>query len=191
MTKLHAKKLYNGVSSQTNAVVTFDGNTIHGVESGTEGDFSFPVITPAFVDPHCHIGLIRGGEPGAEAEANEHLDSMLAHADVLDSIQMDDVGFAASIEAGVLYSCVLPGSGNIIGGNSAVIRNYGKHQNDAYIRRSGIKGAFGYNPMSTREWKGKRPYTRMGALAILRSKLHDVRAKIEKEQANRLQLNSN
>jgi imidazolonepropionase-like amidohydrolase len=111
------------------------------------------------------------------------MDSMLAHADVLDSIQMDDTGLRDSIEVGVLYSCVLPGSGNIIGGNSAVIRNYGLDTNAAFIRRAGIKGAFGYNPMSNRDWKGQRPYTRMGALAILRGKLHDVRAKMMKEAA--------
>ena len=108
---------------------------------------------------------------------------MLAHADVLDSIQMDDVGFPASIEAGVLYSCVLPGSGNIISGNSAVIRNYGKDTNSALIRRAGIKGAIGYNPMSTREWKGERPYTRMGSMSILRAKLVDVQNKMAKEAA--------
>ena len=94
---------------------------------------------------------------------------------------MDDEGFKDSIESGVLYSCVLPGSGNIIGGDSAVIRNYGRHTNEALIRRAGIKAAFGYNPMSTREWKGTRPYTRMGALAILRAKLVEVRAKMAKE----------
>jgi len=37
--------------------------------------------------------------------------------------------------------------------------------------------------MSTREWKGTRPFTRMGALAILRAKLHDVRQKMAKEKA--------
>jgi imidazolonepropionase-like amidohydrolase len=64
-----------------------------------------------------------------------------------------------------------------------VIRNYGAQTNAALIRRAGIKAAFGYNPMHVREWKGVRPWTRMGAAAILRSKLHDVRQKITKEDA--------
>jgi imidazolonepropionase-like amidohydrolase len=80
---------------------------------------------------------------------------------------------------------VLPGSGNIIGGNSAVIRNYAPHTNAALIRRSGIKAAFGYNPMSTREWQGQRPFTRMGALAILRARLREVQNKMAKEEAKR------
>jgi imidazolonepropionase-like amidohydrolase len=177
--------VYTGTEVLENACVNVDGRLIDSVGAEGKGEPAgeYPVITPAFIDGHCHIGLVRGGEPSAEAEGNEHMDSMLAHADVLDSVQMDDSGFEDSIEAGVLYSCVLPGSGNIIGGNSAVIRNYGQNTNEALIRRAGIKAAFGYNPMSTRDWKGTRPFTRMGALAILRSKLHDVREKMAKQEA--------
>ena len=179
------RTVYTGTDVLENAYVNFEGSTIVSITNEPEGDLvgEYPVVTPAFIDAHSHIGMIRAGEPGAEAEANEHMDAMLAHADALDSIQMDDDGFVNSIEAGVLYACVVPGSGNIIGGNSAIIRNYGKNTNAAFIRRAGIKAAFGYNPMSTREWKGTRPYTRMGALAILRAKLFEARQKMAKEQA--------
>ena len=185
MPTLCAKTIYTGREVLHDAIVRMEDSTISAItsEAGGEVDGSYAVITPALIDAHCHIGLVRGGEPEGEAEANERMSAMLAHADVLDSIQMDDVGFASSIESGVLYSCVLPGSGNIIGGNSAIIRNYGADTNSALIARGGIKAAFGYNPMSTRDWKGTRPYTRMGALAILREKLHEVRSKMAKERA--------
>jgi imidazolonepropionase-like amidohydrolase len=89
---------------------------------------------------------------------------------------MDDPAFRNSIEYGVLYSCVLPGSGNIIGGMSAVIRNYGYDTNDAFIAPAGLKAAFGFNTMSpySREKKGKRASTRMGCLAILRSEFYKI-----------------
>ena len=122
----------------------------------------------------------RSGEPSGEGEANDHLDSILALTDALDSVQMDDKSFREAVEAGVLYSCVVPGSGNIIGGNSAVIRNYANDSTDALIARAGLKAAFGYNPMSTGSWQGKRPSTRMGAIAILRGRLEEVRRKIQK-----------
>jgi imidazolonepropionase-like amidohydrolase len=93
---------------------------------------------------------------------------------------MDDSAFRDSVELGVLYSCVLPGSGNIIGGKSAIIRNYARSTTEALIARFGIKAAFGYNPMSTRDWKGTRPYTRMGALSLLRARLAQVKAKLDK-----------
>lgn len=185
MFNVRGEVIYTGTGTVQESYINVDGDRIVGLSNQGEGERggAYAVITPAFIDAHSHIGLIRGGEPSAEAEANEHMDAMLAHADVLDSIQMDDKGFEDSVQGGVLYSCVLPGSGNIIGGNSAVIRNYSANTNAAFIRRAGIKAAFGYNPMSTREWKGARPYTRMGALAILRAKLHDVKAKMAKEAA--------
>jgi hypothetical protein len=61
-----------------------------------------------------------------------------------------------------------------------VIRNYARNTTEALVTRAGVKAAFGYNPMSTTNWKGTRPSTRMGALAVLRAKLDQVRRKIEK-----------
>ena len=186
MKAVFGKTVYTGRDTQSERYLLFDGDRIAGLSASLEGELlgRFDVLTPAFVDSHCHIGMARAGEPGSEDEANEKLESILANADALDSIQMDDSSFTDSVEAGVLYSCVVPGSGNILSGRSAVIRNYGKTTTEALIGRAGIKAAFGYNPMSTREWKGTRPYTRMGSLALLRKSLHDVRQKIEKK--NRL-----
>ena len=179
-----AKRVYTGKSVVENGYVLFDGTKLKGVSKTKKGTLkgSFDTVTPAFVDPHSHIGMFRAGEPMEEAEGNEHMDSVLALADALDSVQMDDRAFRSAIEQGVLYSCVVPGSGNIIGGRSAVIRHYARTTNEALFARAGIKAAFGYNPMSTVEWKGKRPSTRMGALAILRAKLDSVKQKMQKHR---------
>lgn len=184
MAIIKANTLYTGKAVLRNAFVVCENDKIKSVStSGTlKPDLTCRVMTPAFIDPHSHIGLIRQGEPENEGEANDRMDSIIAHADVLDSVQMDDAAFAESVRAGVLYSCVLPGSGNILSGTSAFIRNYGSTTTDALIARCGIKGAFGFNPMSTKEWKGTRPYTRMGALAILRKRFSDVKIKIAKKE---------
>lgn len=183
MKAVHAELLYTGKKVEKDVYLTFDGKLISGIQKTWNGtaEASYPVVTPAFIDPHAHIGLIRAGEPQAESEANDQIDPFIAHANALDSVQMDDNAFSESIEAGVLYSCVVPGSGNIIGGKSAVIRNYGSTSTTAFIQSSGIKGAIGYNPMSTstRGWKGTRPYTRMGTFALLRGKLHDTKEKMK------------
>ena len=177
-----AETLYTGDEVARNVHLVFEGNLVKGISKEVKGEFlgKFSVVTPAFIDAHCHIGMERAGEPGSEGEANERMDSLLFLADALDSVQMDDSAFADSVELGVLYSCVLPGSGNIVGGRSAIIRNYARTTSEALIARSGIKAAFGYNPMSTRDWKGTRPHTRMGALSILRARLSQVKDKMEK-----------
>jgi len=184
MKAIHTDLLYTGKETVENAYLLFEKRLVADIRKSYKGevDGNFAVVTPAFIDAHSHIGLIRAGEPSAEAEANDQIDPFLTHADALDSVQMDDTAFRDSIEAGVLYSCVVPGSGNIIGGNSAVIRNYGTNSSTAFICSSGIKAAIGYNPMSVRNWKGSRPYTRMGTFALLRGKLHDTKEKMKKKK---------
>jgi imidazolonepropionase-like amidohydrolase len=177
-----AEALYTGNGVVRNVHLHFEESVVKGVSPELKGELigKFPAVTPAFIDAHCHIGMERSGEPRSEGEANDPMDSMLFLADALDSVQMDDVAFRDSVEMGVLYSCVLPGSGNIVGGRGAVIRNYSATTTEALVARCGIKAAFGYNPMSTRDWKGTRPYTRMGALSILRGRLGQVRSKMER-----------
>jgi len=173
---IFAKTIYTGKTIVSNAYLVFSGQKISGISQTATGQLrgEFKVLTPAFIDPHSHIGMERSGEPSSEGEANDRLDSILALTDALDSVQMDDKAFRDAVESGVLYSCVVPGSGNIIGGQSAVIRHYANDSTAALIGRAGLKAAFGYNPMSTRRWKGSRPTTRMGAMAILRGRLSEV-----------------
>ena len=182
MKSVFAETLYTGDEVVRNVHLIFEGNVVKGVSREVKGEFcgKFPVVTPAFIDAHCHIGMERAGEPGSDGEANERMDSLLFLADALDSVQMGDAAFRDSVELGVLYSCVLPGSGNIVGGRSAIIRNYARTTTEALIGRSGIKAAFGYNPMSTRDWKGTRPHTRMGSLSLLRARLAAVKHKMGK-----------
>jgi hypothetical protein len=51
---------------------------------------------------------------------------------------MDDSSFTESVESGVLYSTVLPGSGNIIGGKAVLIRNFAIDIGEAYMSDVGI-----------------------------------------------------
>ena len=184
MNSIFGKLVYTGTDVLRDAYVAFDGRKIADVGKRRRGKLlgEFAVITPAFLDAHSHIGMLRAGEPGAEGEANEKMDAILALPDALDSLQMDDPALAEAVEMGVLYSCILPGSGNIIGGHSAVIRNYARHSSEALVARAGVKSAFGYNPMSTFEWKGSRASTRMGSIALLRSALHEVARKVKRHR---------
>jgi len=126
MNCIFAKTIYTGTAIVSDGYLVITGNTISGISKSAKGQLlgQFDVLTPAFIDPHSHIGMERSGEPSWEGEANDHLDSILALTDALDSVQMDDKAFRDAVESGVLYSCVVPGSGNIIGGQSAVIRNF-------------------------------------------------------------------
>ena len=179
MKSIFARKIYTGKTVKRDVHLVFDGSNILSVSRSGKGEPAgeFAVVTPAFIDAHSHIGMHRAGEPMGEGEANDHMDSIMTLPDALDSVQMDDFSFNDAVENGVLYSCVVPGSGNIIGGHAAVIRNYAGDSSAALISRAGVKAAFGHNPRSTVEWKGTRPTTRMGAMAMLRGKLEEVQRK--------------
>ena len=175
MKAVKATLLYDGTGKQAkkNVFVLFDGDKIAGVEKGnTDAEvIGEGIVTPGFVDPHCHIGMSRSGEPYQEDESNEEMNAIYPLVNAIHSVYMDDHAFKESVEFGVLYSHVMPGSGNIIGGKTALIRNFTRDIDDAFITNIGIKAALGYNPRSTTDWKGTRPSTRMGAVAMLREEL--------------------
>ncbi|PSO08466.1 imidazolonepropionase [Candidatus Marsarchaeota G2 archaeon BE_D] len=188
MQYVKAELLYDGVGVQRNVYVGFEGDVVSYVGKSKRGGgevLGEGVVTPAFIDGHSHIGMARSGEPSREDEANEQMDSVYPLVNALHSVYMDDSAFRESVENGVLYSTVLPGSGNVIGGKAVLIRNFAPNVREAYVMDVGIKAALGYNPRSTTEWKGRRPTTRMGAVALLRENfIKAVKTKrlIEKEK---------
>ena len=183
MTIIQGDLLHSGTNTEENRFLVVEGSKLQQIAATWKEKVHsrYPVITPAFIDAHAHIGMIRTGEPRSEGEANEHMTPFLANADALDSVQMDDLAFRDSVESGVLYSCVVPGSGNIIGGKTAIIRNYAGNSTSALIARAGIKTAIGHNPIATTNWKGERPFTRMGTMALLREKLYQAKERMRKQ----------
>lgn len=167
---VRAKKFYDGTGVFDDYYLGFENDIItYSGKEKPEGEFlGEGIVTPAFIDSHSHIGMDRSGEPYQESEANEKYQALLPLARAVDSVYMDDGSFRESVESGILYSTVLPGSGNIIGGMGSLLRNYGGNIKEAFVKDIGVKMALGYNPRSTTEWKGDRPTTRMGAAAMLR-----------------------
>ncbi|WP_300670703.1 amidohydrolase family protein [Desulfoluna sp.] len=165
--------------------ITLKDNRIESI-SDTAIPFDMEgVVTPAFIDPHSHIGLEREGEPHQEGEANDEMGQILPLADPLDSLYFDDRAFSDAVDFGILYSCVVPGSGNLIGGKAKVIRNFAKYRDEAVIKDYGYKMALGHNPRSTTDWKGVRPTTRMGLYAMLEKRFDELLLKKEKASLQR------
>jgi imidazolonepropionase-like amidohydrolase len=176
MKLIRSKTLFDGKNEKHDMYIGFEDNEIKYVgrykpqneKDNSEVICEADTVTPGLIDSHSHIGMARSGEPSEEEEANEHMKTVYPLIDSSHSIYMDDQSFAESVESGVLYSTVLPGSGNVIGGKAVLVRNFSKDIGSAYIMDVGIKAAMGYNPRSTTKWKGDRPSTRMGAIALLR-----------------------
>ena len=126
MKYVKASLLYDGKTALKDKYILFD-DKITAIEERKPSDGEFlgeGIVTPAFIDSHSHIGMVRSGEPSAEDESNEQMENLFPLVRAVDSVYMDDSAFKESVESGVLYSTVLPGSGNTLGGRASLIRNF-------------------------------------------------------------------
>ena len=171
MKSIFAEALYTGTKYLKGKWINFKDQKIHSITSSErqigEKVGAFDYVTPAFIDAHSHIGMERYGE-GSEYDLNEGLNTILPLADALDSVHMEDLYFRDSVAAGVLYSCVMPGSYNLISGKTAILRNWAPTTLSALMGRAGTKAALGRNTTIEDE-DAERPVTRMGGLNILRA----------------------
>ncbi len=179
-TVIKANILYDGLGKKENQFIHIQDDKIVKVTE-EKSDFNFEgIVTPAFIDAHSHIGMDREGEPYQESEANDNFTQINPLNNPIHSIYMDDRAFQDAIDFGVLYSCIVPGSGNLVGGKAKVIKNFAKTIKDVEYLDYGYKMALGYNPRSTTDWKGARPNTRMGVYSLLENKFDDVVLKYKK-----------
>ena len=181
-TVIRARILYDGVGMREKcSIVVEDDRVVDVLDGKLQSDIE-GFVTPAFIDAHSHIGMDREGEPWTESETNDVLRQILPVNDPLNSIYFDDRAFRDAVDFGVLYSCVVPGSGNLLGGKARVIRNFSPNRKSAVLKDYGYKMALGFNPRSTTDWKGDRPNTRMGVYALLEQKFDEVLAKRDKAE---------
>jgi imidazolonepropionase-like amidohydrolase len=86
------------------------------------------LITPGFIDSHSHLGL---GSSGGITEDNEMSDPCTPHLRIIDSIHPEGMephkgSFKDAVSQGVTTIIARPGSGNVIGGQSAALKLEGK-----------------------------------------------------------------
>ncbi|MBN2016866.1 MAG: amidohydrolase family protein [Candidatus Cloacimonetes bacterium] len=182
---IKANVLFDGKKKYEQKYIVVEGRKIIDVtDKKLKADFE-GWVTPALIDAHSHIGMDREGEPWTESETNDIINQILPLNNPIDSIYFDDRAFKDAVDFGVLYSCVVPGSGNLIGGQAMIIKNFGKNRDDAFMKAYGFKMALGYNPRSTTDWKGERSNTRMGVYSLLEKKLDEVLIKKEKADVSK------
>jgi imidazolonepropionase-like amidohydrolase len=153
-------------------------------------DASGTIITPGLIDAHSHLGL---GPSGGITEDNEMTDPVTPQLRIIDSIHPeglppDQHEFANALAEGVTTVVTRPGSGNVIGGQSAALKLRGRTVDEMLLRfpvdmkmALGRKGAYA--------GKGQMPTTKMGAAYLVRQAMVDAAdygqtlANYEKERA--------
>jgi imidazolonepropionase-like amidohydrolase len=181
-TVVRATTLFDGKRLLKDRLIVLSGGKIVDISAGKAKAEFEGFVTPALIDAHSHIGMFREGEPGGEQEGNEFLHQILPTSDPLNSVYFDDRAFKDAIDFGVLYSCIIPGSGNLFGGKAKIIRHAARHRGEALIKDYGYKMALGFNPRSTTGWRGDRPNTRMGIYGMLEKRFDEVLSRYRKAE---------
>ncbi len=129
-------------------------------------------VLPGFIDAHSHIGLFDDSLDLEGSDGNELTDPITPYLRAIDGIHNADVCFREAYEAGVSVVMTGPGSGNVMGGQFALLRTYERTVDRAVIAEPGAqKAAFGENPKRVYGQDKKSPSTRMGIAGLLRDTL--------------------
>ena len=133
-------------------------------------------VLPGFIDAHCHVGICEDAVGFEGDDGNEMTDPVTPHLRAIDAIYHADRAFIEAREGGVTTVVTGPGSANVIGGQFAALKTYGRCVEDMIIREPvAMKVAFGENPKTVYHEKRQSPMTRMATAAILRESLMKTR----------------
>ncbi len=128
-------------------------------------------VTPGVIDIHSHLGDYPSPSTDSTSDGNEVTSPNTAHVWAEHSVWPQDAGFTRALAAGVTSLQVLPGSANLFGGRSVILKNVPsrtvqgmKFPGAAY----GLKMACGENPKRVYAERGG-PGTRMGNFAGYRA----------------------
>ncbi len=133
-------------------------------------------VLPGFVDAHCHVGMWEDAVGFEGDDGNEATDPVTPHLRAIDAVYHADRAFTEARENGVTTVVTGPGSANVIGGQFAALKTYGRRVEDMIIREPiAMKVAFGENPKTVYHEKRQAPMTRMATAALLRENLMKAR----------------
>ena len=146
-------------------------------------------IIPGMIDAHCHTGVFADGVGWEKSDGNEMTDPITPHLRAIDAIHPDDMAFKDLREAGVTTISTGPGSANVIGGQTVVIKTCGKTVDEMLVCAPvAMKMALGENPKRVYGEQKKTPSTRMGNAGVLREWLMKAQDYQEKRERYEQQL---
>ena len=130
-------------------------------------------LTPGVIDIHSHLGDYPSPGVDAHSDGNEATSPTTPEVWSEHSVWPQDPGFSRALaNGGVTTLQILPGSANLMGGRSVVLKNVPartvqgmKFPGAPY----GLKMACGENPKRVYGSKGRMPSTRMGNVAVNRA----------------------
>jgi imidazolonepropionase-like amidohydrolase len=143
-------------------------------------DVTGKVIIPGLVDTHSHLGVYSRPNVTANSDGNEGSGPVQSGIRALDAVQPDDPGIRMALAGGVTTANIMPGSGNVIGGQTVYVKLRGRTVEEMRIIPGdvlgGLKMANGENPKRFNfEGRKAAPATRMKVAALQREQFIKAR----------------
>jgi len=162
----------NGAVLLTNGKIAQVGASVNAPSGALVIDGTGKYVTPGIIDTHSHIGgAAAPGDQGALTDdVNEATNPVTANVWVEHSVWPQDPQLPRSLAGGVTTIQVLPGSANLIGGRSVVLKLVPSRTVQGMKfpgAKYGLKMACGENPK--RVYANRGPSTRMGNVAGYRA----------------------
>ena len=157
-------KIENGMVYFAEGKVVSVGQTVDYPESATVIDGEGKWVTPGIIDNHSHLGVYPSPSVGSTSDGNEMVKPVTPGVWAEHSVWPQDPGFGRALAGGVTSLQILPGSANLFGGRSVVLKNVpSRTMQDMKFPDApyGMKMACGENPKRVYGDKGG-PKTRMG-----------------------------
>ncbi len=157
------------------------GHDVTEVEAGLSSDVikidaKGGYVLPGLIDAHSHIGMWEDAVGFEGDDGNESTDPVTPQLRAIDAIYHADRAFVEAYESGVTSVVTGPGSANVIGGQFAALKTFGRCVDEMIIKHPvAMKIAFGENPKTVYNEKHQSPMTRMATAAILRENLFKAR----------------
>ncbi len=148
------------------------GTNVQAPTDATVVDGTGKWVTPGVIDTHSHIGVFAAPGTFAESDGNEATNPVTAEVWAEHSFWPQDPQIPLAIAGGVTTIQALPGSANLIGGRSAVLKLVPARSVQEMKfpgAHYGLKMACGENPKRTYGGRGGAPSTRMGNMAGYRA----------------------
>ncbi len=144
-------------------------------KGATEIDLGGQTVLPGLIDAHCHIGMWEDGMGEEGADGNEMTDPITPELRAIDGLNPFDPCFKEAREAGVTTVITGPGSANVIGGQFAALKTYGRSIEEmTLVAPIAMKAATGENPKAVYAEKKVAPTTRMAIASLFRATMTDA-----------------
>ncbi len=160
----------NGSVLVQNGKITAVGATVDAPSDAVVIDGTGKYVTPGIIDVHSHIGVYAAPGGNALSDGNEATNPVTANVWAEHSVWPQDPQFPRILAGGVTTLQVLPGSANLIGGRSAILKVVPSRTVQGMKfpgAKYGLKMACGENPK--RVYQNRGPSTRMGNVAGYRA----------------------